>query len=111
MTSAALGARLGVTPAGVRKIESSEVEGSISLKTLQRVAAALDCEVRYALVPKKTIEDSLSSRAKEVARARLNRTFTTMLLEDQAIGGEALKEQEAILTEKLLHGPKRDLWK
>lgn len=111
MTTPVLAKRLGITAAGMRKLEASEAAGSISLRVLQRVAAALDCEVRYALVPKRPIEVSIGKRATELAKQRLAATNATMALEGQAIDQGASKEQEELLVEQLLQGSARDLWR
>jgi hypothetical protein len=46
------------------------VKGSIQLATLRRVAAALDCTLVYAFVPKKSLEETVRSRARNFIRGR-----------------------------------------
>jgi predicted DNA-binding mobile mystery protein A len=84
--------RLGITKQGVGKLEASEADGSISLGTLRRAAAALDATVVYALVPKSSLEEIVDRRANEVARRDVDRVRQTMLLEDQR-GGEGDTER------------------
>ena len=71
MTAAALAQRLGMTGAGLRKIEASEAHERISLATLRKVADALDCELRYALVPRQSLDDKLMARARSVLTEQL----------------------------------------
>lgn len=48
-----LGDRLGVRGNSIHVSERRELEGGISLYQLQRLAEALDCELRYTFVRKK----------------------------------------------------------
>src|SRR5258707_5913868 len=49
-------------------------KNDITLTTLRRYAAALDCELVYALVPNRPLHESLNARAEQVDRksTRLN---------------------------------------
>jgi predicted DNA-binding mobile mystery protein A len=67
MSSKALGDRLGMTAQGVRKLEQAEADGSISLRTLSRLADGLDCEVHYVLLPRTKLLDQVLKRAHELA--------------------------------------------
>jgi transcriptional regulator with XRE-family HTH domain len=51
LTLAELAKRLKITPPAVRSFEMAEAEDRITLGSLRRVAAAMDCELVYALVP------------------------------------------------------------
>ncbi len=64
MNSETLGRRLGISPQGVRRLEQSEAEGSISLNTLTKIANGLNCDVRYVLVPRISLFDQVMSQAK-----------------------------------------------
>lgn len=74
MSSKALGARLSMTGQGVRKLEQAEADGTITLKTLTRLAQGLDCEVQYVLVPRTSLVEQVLARAKEIADAPLSVT-------------------------------------
>ena len=80
-----LAERLGTTAPGARKLEESEANGTISLKTLRRVAEALDCVVIYALVPKTSLTAIVDQRAREIALRALGRVSHSMALEDQQV--------------------------
>lgn len=43
---------MGVSPARISVLEKDEQRGAVTLKMMQKAAAALDCEFVYALVPK-----------------------------------------------------------
>ena len=51
-----LGARLGVSQPRISQVERAELDGSLQLGSLERVAAALDCKLRYALIPEEPLE-------------------------------------------------------
>ena len=65
MSSGALGRRVGISAQGVRKLEAAEAEGAITLRTLARIAHGLDCEVRYVLVPRTSLVEQVTRRARE----------------------------------------------
>lgn len=88
MTAEQLGERMHITQPSVKRIELSEAEGTIQLNTLRRAAEALDCEVIYALVPRRTLEETYGAAARAVARGELRRISHTMALEDQAIADD-----------------------
>jgi DNA-binding Xre family transcriptional regulator len=52
ISSRALARCLDVSQSAVIQAEQHEAAGTISMLTLHRMAKALDCELRYALVPK-----------------------------------------------------------
>ena len=93
MTAAALAQQLGMTGAGLRKIEASEAHERISLATLRKVADALDCELRYALVPRQSLDDKLMARARSVLSEQLGPVAHSMALEDQKVDDTAAMDQ------------------
>jgi predicted DNA-binding mobile mystery protein A len=98
MTTEQLARRLGVKQPSIVQMEQSEVKGSIQLATLRRVAAALDCTLVYAFVPKKSLEETVRSRARNFIRGRRAPVEHSMLLEDQKVQGTT---EEARLDEAL----------
>lgn len=66
MSSKALGERLGMSAQGVRQLEQAEADGSISLKTLVKLAQGLDCEVCYVLIPRTSLMEQVLQQAKVV---------------------------------------------
>jgi predicted DNA-binding mobile mystery protein A len=110
MTAVALARRLQVRSSTVHKLEKSEADDSISLASLRRVAAALDCELHYVLLPKTSLEAKLKERATAVARMHLLPVAHTMSLEDQAVVGKEQQLQLELLSNELLDGSWRELW-
>jgi predicted DNA-binding mobile mystery protein A len=65
MSSDTLGNRIGISGQGLRKLEMSEADRSITLKTLDRLADALDCDVQYILAPRTSLIDQLIEQARK----------------------------------------------
>ena len=110
MSAAAFARRLGMTHAGVRKLEQAEADDKITLASLRKLAQALDCELQYAFVPRTSLEQRLHDRALEVARDRLRPVSHSMSLEDQTVKGSLSKAQLELLAKEILDGPRRELW-
>jgi predicted DNA-binding mobile mystery protein A len=109
MSATDLAQRLSVAPSTVIRMESSEIEGTINIETLQRVADSLGCSLVYALVPKSSLESSVKHRALKIARHRLSKTQQTMVLEQQAIAPGVLQKLVEREAENLMRI--RGLWK
>jgi transcriptional regulator with XRE-family HTH domain len=56
LSGSELGVRLGVSQPRISQIERAELDGTLQLGTLERVAAAMHCELRYAFIPKEPLE-------------------------------------------------------
>lgn len=108
MSGVQLASRLGVRPQTVESIEKSEATGTIQLKTLRRAAEALDCTLVYALVPKDSLEDAVSRRARQIAIRDLRRVAHTMKLEAQGTGNADMEARiQAYIRDAIKD---RDLW-
>ncbi|MEZ4993535.1 MAG: mobile mystery protein A [Saprospiraceae bacterium] len=106
-----LGEKLEITPQAVRAIEQREEDGSLTLQRLKEVAAALDMQVVYALVPKdESLEKMIEKHARQMAKEIVLKTSHTMHLENQGIDKEALTEAIERRTEKLKSELPKKLW-
>ena len=84
MTLEQLAKKIGITPQSLKDFEKREKEGTISLKSLEQVAVALNMKLIYAIAPAEgTLEDIVNDKATEKAQEIVNRTALTMELEDQ----------------------------
>ena len=110
VSATALGRRLGMTGNGVRKLEAAEAQQVITLASLRKLANALDCELVYAVVPRKPLAELLQDRAMTVANEQLQAVSHSMVLEDQAVKGQSKIDQRELLAQELLDGPRRALW-
>ncbi len=111
MTMAQLGTKLNITRQGVRKIEESEANGTITLNTLKEVATAIELKLVYALVPKDgTIDDLIQIKAEKLAQKIVLRTNQNMKLEDQGIGDEKISKTIKELANEIKREMRKSLW-
>jgi predicted DNA-binding mobile mystery protein A len=110
MTTAQFARRLGVKQPRVIRLEQAEVEGALTLDSLDRAARALGCRLVYVLVPEQPLSETMRARAAALAETRLVSIEHTMRLEDQAVKDNARRAEarEQIIAE-LLRKPAR-LW-
>ena len=110
MTAAQLASRIGVTRPRVHEIEKSEVSGSITLDSLERAAHALNCQLVYALVPRKSLEELTQEQALRVAEKKIQKTAHSMALEDQTVDRQDELEQIQLLAKRLVEKSVTKLW-
>lgn len=110
LSTAALGRRMNLAQQSVVQLEQNEKDGTITLASLRRAAEALDAEVIYAVVPRKNLRDTISERAKELARQRVAPVAQSMQLEAQGISEKELSERITELARELEQRP-RELWR
>lgn len=110
MSAAAFARRLGMSHAGVRKLENAEASDAITLASLRKLAAALDCELHYSLVPRTSLEQIVKDRALAVARERLRPITHSMALEGQSVQEPLTQLQLELAVKELLEGSRRQLW-
>ncbi|MGA2607735.1 MAG: helix-turn-helix domain-containing protein [Candidatus Acidiferrum sp.] len=91
-----VGKKLGQSRRRIQEFEKAESKDRITLRSLRRVAAALDCELVYAIVPKSgTITELAERRARAQATEDVLDVEHTMALENQATGNvKELIEEE-----------------
>ena len=110
MTTAQFGKRLGVSQPRIVELEQSEVNGNVTLNTLQRAAEALGCRVVYAIIPERPLTDIVRERADLIASRQISAVAQSMRLEDQEVKSkEVAKELHRRQVEQLLRRPAR-LW-
>jgi predicted DNA-binding mobile mystery protein A len=110
MTAKQLAGRLGIAQQAVARIERDELTGSVMIKTMRRIAEALDCVFICGFVPRSSLESTLHEQAQRLAAKRLAKGSHTMKLEDQAL---STKENEKVLSEmveELVDTLPSDLW-
>lgn len=111
MTTRQLAKLVGVTQAAVVDVERTEAKGDVTLATLQRYAAALDCELSYVLIPRRPLQETIEERADRIARDEVSRVRHSMALEDQLTSKNHLEREVAELRNKLLGGKRSRLWR
>ena len=108
MSQDVLAERLRISRVAVTKLESAEMHGGITISKLSEVAAALDCQLVYALIPNTSLDDTVRRRAAEIVFQQTGYVGATMALEDQAVD-----PNEAQLTGRLIDDvvDSGDLWR
>ena len=111
MTMEQLGNKLNITRQGVKRIEESEANSTITLNSLKGVAKAMDLKLVYALVPiNGNIDDLIQIKAEKLAKKIVLRTNQNMKLEDQGIGDEKLAKTIKELANEIKREMKKSLW-
>ena len=110
MTAKQLANRLGVAQQAVARIEKEELEGSVTIKTMRRIAERLDCVFVYGFVPCTSLEETVTRQAKQVALMRLARASQTMSLENQALSRRENEEALTDLVDELTRTLPSTLW-
>lgn len=110
MTARQLANRLGVTQQAVARIEKEELAGSVTIKTMRRIAECFDCVFVYGFVPSKSLEETVTHQAKKVAAQRLAQASQTMSLENQALTGKENEQALSDLVDELIRSPPSNLW-
>ncbi len=100
-------ARIADVPrVNVTYYEKAEVDRSISLANLYKIADALNCDVHYALVPRVPVEVFIEQQAKKQVKEMILSLAKTMALEDQAVSNEELDRLYKETMKELLENPK-----
>jgi predicted DNA-binding mobile mystery protein A len=110
MTAKQLANRLGVAQQAVARIEKEELAGSVTIKTMRRIAESLDCVFVYGFVPRISLEETVSRQAKKIAAQRLSRVSQTMSLENQALSRRENEQALSDLVDELIRTLPSSLW-
>ena len=110
MTARQLASRLSVAQQAVARIEKDELTGSVTIKTMQRVAECLDCVFVYGFVPYSSLEDTIRKQAQIIAAKRLTQASHTMFLENQMLSDEENEKVLAQMVDELVYELPSYLW-
>lgn len=102
---------LGISASTLQKSERAEAEDRITLGQLRKLAQGLDCELVYALVPRKPLRQVVEDRATEIAKAEVMSVTHTMSLEAQRPSEEHVNEKVRKRRDELLEGSWSSLWR
>lgn len=98
-----------VTPA--KSIETREIEGGVTLKTLNEAARALNMKLVYGFVPiEGSLQQTLENKARALATDIVMTTSHSMALEDQENSKARLKDAIADKTLQIMNEMPRYLW-
>ena len=93
MSAADLADRMGTAETSVLSLERNEVTRRAQLDTLERAANALGCDLVYAIVPRRPLEQMADERARAVAGRLLGSVGHSMALEGQQVSAAVTEEQ------------------
>ena len=110
MSMSQLANRLNLSQPRIHAIERAEVDGTITMNTLRKVAEALDCELVYSFIPREGLETMRERRARLVAVKLMDRVSHTMALEKQEVSKETTEFQLQELINELLNERPKKLW-
>lgn len=110
MSAAALARRLRKTRALVSNTEKAEMEGGVTLKTMQAMAEAMHCRFVYAIVPEGSVEAVLDARAQKKAHDMVLEASRHMALEEQRLSGAQLAFETDRIKEDLLREMPPRFW-
>ncbi len=110
MSGRQLAQRLKVSQPRITRLEQDELTGSVTLKTMQQVAEALDCTFVYALVPRTSLEETVRGQARLVLQERMGRVAHSMLLEAQSLSAEEQQRSLEAAIDELVREMPRELW-
>ncbi len=110
MSGTQLANRLSITKARISKAEQGELTGSITLKTMQNMAVAMNCRFVYAVVPDNEIEEIIKKRAYQKAREQIKSASTQMALEAQSLNDKQLAYAVDQLASEIIERMPSDLW-
>jgi predicted DNA-binding mobile mystery protein A len=102
--------RMGTSPQAAQQFEKREAEQSITLASLKNAADRLDCELVYAIVPRRPLADMIHHAAEEAADAILTGAAQTMELENQSIAADTRRSAREELILELENDPRR-VWR
>ena len=109
LSQSQLAARAGVSRATVQQMERAEAERRITLASLDKLAAAMGCQLALAIVPKAgSLEDVRRRQAMAKAEALLHERTKDNKRPPRPADLERRKQQ---LVTRLLRGSRRRLWK
>ncbi len=110
MTTYQLGKRLGIAQSSVVDLEKREKTKSITLRSLEEAARALNCRLHYVLVPEKPFNKIIEERAEKIARKRLQEISSSMDLEDQSVSKSDMEKHLKKKIEQILNEKRSQIW-
>ena len=110
MTAEQLAKRLHVTRQAVSDAERREAADEITLAQLRRIAGALECELVYAIVPRRSLREVVDRRAETLARDEVARVSHSMALEAQGTDEAWLPARVEQVKREILAHPWSRLW-
>jgi len=110
MSASNLADRVKISQPAVTQFEKKESDGGISLSSLRKLAAGLECELVYAFIPHTGLDEMVKKQARKHAERMIEDVARSMALEKQDISEDEKERQVRELTRSLLDKSIRDFW-
>jgi len=95
MSSRQLAKRLGISQQALSRLEKSEIDGVITIKSLRKVLEVMGCVLEYVAIPNKgSLKETLNKQALIKADEIVNSVNHTMKLENQEVENKQNKIKE-----------------
>lgn len=104
---------MGVGHGSISQLEKREPKKKVTLELLERAAAAMDCKLVYAIIPREsgaTLEEIIERRALEAASKILRAVGHTMSLEAQGTTEKELKKEIERIARELKESGDPRIW-
>lgn len=102
--------KLNISEQSVNQLENNEAFETISLKSLRKLAEAIDCELHYAIIPReRSLQKIIKKRAEFKAKLIIKEVNKTMELEDQKI--ENSENSVKLLAKDFAENLNKNLWR
>jgi predicted DNA-binding mobile mystery protein A len=110
MSGVQLAVRMRVTKSLISNIEKAELSGKITIKKIQQIAEAMDCQFVYAVVPKKNVQEIINYHARKKAQEIVEKANKHMALEDQTLSNEEIEYEIDRLKQEILQELPSEIW-
>jgi len=110
MSGAQLAKRMGLTRARIAQAEKAELDGGVTLRSMQAAAEAMGCRFVYAFAPPDTIENVIIAQARKKAERIAGIAGKHMALEDQAVSAARTNQEVGRLMNELIYEMPSDFW-
>ena len=111
LSGADLARKIGKSRSEINRIEKSELDGIITIKTIRKIAKTMNCKFVYAIIPNTSIENILYNQAIKKAEKIVKTTSVHMAFEQQALSEQQIREEIEKIAQEILINPPSDFWK
>jgi predicted DNA-binding mobile mystery protein A len=110
MSAKQLARRSHLSQQRIAAIEKQELDGSLTLRTLRKVAEGLDCKLVFSLLPRTSLESMHHRQVEQLVQRRLARSGHLMDLENQGLSETERKRVALEMIKELAEKPPAILW-
>ena len=110
MSGSQLAKRMNLSKQRISVLEKAEMNGSATLNSMRQAAEALDCVFVYAVVPRSTLEDTVTEKARKLAEKQQEYASHSMMLEDQLPSSAERQAALDTAVAELVRDMPKNLW-